>query len=266
MTQPRPVTSDPTEFAGVRAVVTGGASGIARAVVRRLSAAGANVLVGDLVEPAAPAERETYVRTDLTDDSSVGALADAAISTLGGVDAMVHVVGGSRSEPRGILGLEDKDWRQAFDLNLFGAVTLDRLLVPHLVEQGSGAIVHVTSFAHRRPMQDLIPYCAAKAALACYSKAMANQLAPLGVRVNAIAPGFIESEGSIGLTREVSRATGLGFQDAKQAIMQSIGGIPLGRGGQPEEVAELITFLLSARSSYIVGAEILIDGGTTPMH
>ena len=203
-----------SEFNGARAVVTGGAHGIGRAVVRRLADGGASVVTADIKAPPEIGTTEFFVEADISSATGVADIARFSLEKWGAVDHVVHVVGGSPAVPEGLLGIDDAAWLEAFNLNVFGAVRLDRALVPSMIEQGRGSIVHVTSIARRQPMVPTMAYSAAKAALAAYSKAAAKQLAPLGVRVNAVAPGFIETEGARGLVQDVSLSTGLALDEA----------------------------------------------------
>ena len=114
-----------------------------------------------------------------------------------------------------------------------------------MVERGSGTIVHVTSIQRRAPLPTSIPYAAAKAALTNYSKALANELAPNGIRVNAVCPGFIETESARKMAEEISRINGISLDEARAQIVESIGGIPLGAPGSPADVGELVAFLVS---------------------
>jgi len=124
--------------------------------------------------------------------------------------------------------------------------------------------VHVTSIDSGRPIPELMAYSSAKAAVTNYSKALSKQVAPHGVRVNTVAPGFIETEGAKGLIAQTASQSGSDLEAARRVIMDKIGGVPLGRPGLPEEVAELVAFLVSDRASYITGREHIIDGGTVP--
>lgn len=139
---------------------------------------------------------------------------------------------------------------------------LDRALVPSMIEQGIGAIVHVTSIAATMPTAGPLPYAAAKAALRNYSKGLATQLAPSGIRVNAVSPGYVETEGSRTKMAEVAQALGITRGEARAETIKALGGIPMGRPGTPEDIAELVTFLVSDRSSWVSGVEYVIDGGT----
>ena len=253
------------EFEGRRIVLTGGGSGAGHAVFRRLTSAGARVVTAgrsDAVEGLPP---EAYVQADLTTAPGVAAFADAALDRLGGVDAVIHVVGGSKAPAGGFVALDDAEWASEIDLNLMTAVRLDRALVPHLIAQGHGVVVHTGSIQSRMPLYDAtIAYAAAKAALATYSKALANEVGPKGVRVNLVSPGGINTDGTKRLVQRLAEQSGRGEAEAMQGLLAALGGVPLGRFAEPEEVAELIAFLASDRAAAIHGAEFVIDGGTLP--
>jgi NAD(P)-dependent dehydrogenase (short-subunit alcohol dehydrogenase family) len=145
---------------------------------------------------------------------------------------------------------------------LIAAVRLDRAIIPTMVDRGSGAIIHVTSIQRRAPLPTTIPYAAAKAALTNYSKAVSDELAPQGIRVNAVCPGFIETESASAMVASIAEINGVSHDDARAQIVESIGGIPLGAPGKPSDVGELVAFLVSDRAAYITGAEYVIDGGS----
>jgi NAD(P)-dependent dehydrogenase (short-subunit alcohol dehydrogenase family) len=151
-------------------------------------------------------------------------------------------------------------------MNLMAAVRIDRAVLPSMIEQASGVIVHVTSIQRQLPLPEAtIAYAAAKAALSNYSKGLSKEVGPKGVRVVRVSPGWVQTEGAIGLIEELAAKNGTDFEDARQALMASLGGIPIGRPAFPAEVAQLVAFLASPRAASIHGAEYVIDGGTIPI-
>lgn len=265
MNAPTLKPTDPGEFAGKRIVVTGGTMGTGRAVVHRLTAAGARLITAARSQRPEDMPEDAFVRADLSTAEGTAALASAALERLGGVDALVHAVGGSKAPGGGFAALSDEIWRSEIDLNLMPAVRLDRALVPGMVERGSGAVIHISSIQRRLPLpESTTAYAAAKAALTTYSKALSKEVGPKGVRVNSVAPGWILTTASVALVRRIADTSGITEEAARQSILDSLGGIPIGRPADPTEVAELIAFLLSDRAAAIHGAELTIDGGTVP--
>jgi NAD(P)-dependent dehydrogenase (short-subunit alcohol dehydrogenase family) len=184
---------------------------------------------------------------------------------LGGVDIVVHVVGGSTAPAGGFAALDDDEWLRALYLNLFPAVRLDRALLPAMIERGSGVIIHVTSIQRELPLPEAtLAYAAAKAALGNYSKGLSKEVSPKGVRVVRVSPGWVETEAAVGLVSELAAKSGTDYEGARQSLMDSLGGIPIGRPAKPEEVADLVAFLVSPRAASITGTEYVIDGGTVP--
>ncbi len=253
--------TDRDEFSGRSALITGGTRGIGKGITDRLRAGGARVLVAARSVPDGLSPDDVVV-ADVSTAPGVAALAAEVLDRLGGVDIAVHNVGGSGQYEGGAATLTDGDWQSALDTNLLAAVRLDRAIVPEMVERGSGAIVHITSIQRRAPLPTSIPYAAAKAALTNYSKALSNELAPKGIRVNAVCPGYIETESAYRMAVEIGEMNNLTIDEARQQIMESIGGIPLGAPGSPADVGELVAFLVSDRARYINGAEYVIDGGS----
>jgi NAD(P)-dependent dehydrogenase (short-subunit alcohol dehydrogenase family) len=183
----------------------------------------------------------------------------------GGIDILLNNVGGTAIKSVGFEAFTDEEWQNILNINLLAAVRLDRTFLPGMIERGSGVIIHISSVAHRLPFSNsTLAYAAAKGALSTYSKGLAKGVAPKGVRVVMISPGFVETSGAHGMIMDISLGTGVSEEAARQRIMDMLGGIPVGRPGRPEEVAELVAFLSSDRAAYISGVDYVIDGGTIP--
>jgi NAD(P)-dependent dehydrogenase (short-subunit alcohol dehydrogenase family) len=145
------------------------------------------------------------------------------------------------------------------------AVRLDRALLPSMIEQGSGVVIHITSIQDQLPLpESTTAYAAAKAALSTYSKSLSKEVAPKGVRVVRVCPGWVETDAAVAMAERLAEEAGTSYEGGKQIIMQSLGGIPIGRPSKPHEVADLVAFLASPRAATITGTEYVIDGGTVP--
>lgn len=253
------------QLAGKRVLVTGGTRGVGAAVVELLSHLDARIVATALSKPKKPIDDVHYVAADLATAEGVRETVEAARRQLGGVDILINVVGGSSAPAGGFAKLNDAEWAKALDLNLMSAVRMDRTLLPAMIAQGSGVILHVTSIQRMLPLHDsTIAYAAAKAALSTYSKALSKEVTPKGVRVVRVSPGWVETEASLDFLGAIAANAGTDYEGAKQLVMNALGGIPLGRPARPSEVADLIAFLVSPRAESISGAEFTIDGGTVP--
>lgn len=250
---------------GLRAVVTGGTLGLGAAVVKTLVEAGARVATSARTLPAQQVEGVTYVAADLSTAEGVSHLAQTVLQHWGGVDILINVLGGSKTPGGGFAAISDEHWFAELNLNLMPAVRLDRALLPTMLAQGSGVIIHVSSIQRVMPLpESTTAYAAAKAALTTYSKSLAREVTPKGVRVLSVAPGWIETEASVVFAKRTAAEAGTDYEGGKKLIMDWLGGIPVGRPAKPNEVADLIAFLTSPRAASIAGAEYRIDGGSVP--
>ena len=206
-----------------------------------------------------------FIQADLSMAAGCSNVISEVTSHFGGIDILVSVVGASSAPSGGFAALSDEEWQKELNINLLAAVRLDRGLLPRMIKQGSGVIIHVSSIQRRLPLfEATLAYAAAKAALTTYSKGLSNEVGPKGIRVNTVAPGFIETSAAQALIERLAKQSGTDEEAARQALMDSLGGIPIGRPGHPEEVAELIAFLVSDRAQSINGSEYVIVGGTIP--
>lgn len=252
------------ELSGKRVLVTAGTKGIGGAVVKLFRELGAQVVGVARTRPHDFPE-ELFISADLTTADGCKITVDAVNQTLGGVDIIVHVLGGSSAPAGGFAMLSDEVWQQELDINLFPAVRLDRALLPGLLAQAEGVIIHVTSIQRELPLpESTTAYAAAKAALSTYSKSLSKEVSSKGVRVLRVSPGWVETEASVELAERIALQAGTDYNGGKQIIMDALGGIPIGRPSKPIEVANLIAFLASPRAASITGTEFVIDGGTVP--
>jgi 3-oxoacyl-[acyl-carrier protein] reductase len=258
------------DLAGKVALVTGAGRGLGRAYAVRLAALGADVAVNDLdLEPAADAGGEEQTVTeeienlgvralaqpgDVTDGSAVEAMVSATVETLGGLDVLVCNAGGPGQISESLVGTAtatpDEEWEACFRLNLMGTVNCCRAAVPQLRKRGWGKIVTVSSEAAQRTMGGGVApaYAAAKAGIEAYTRALAEELGPEGITVNAISPGSIDTP----LTRDK-------FSDMDDPAAHAK--VPLNRFGVPEDCARVVGFLCTPLSDYVTGQVICVDGG-----
>jgi NAD(P)-dependent dehydrogenase (short-subunit alcohol dehydrogenase family) len=205
----------------------------------------------------------TFVPADLSTADGAAELGRRVTDIAGGVDVLVNNAGGG-SGPSDILIRPDESWVDDLNLNLLSAVRLDRALVPGMVERGGGVVVHVSSIASHLPQPGQAAYAAAKAALNSYSRSLAAELGPHGVRVVCVLPGFIPTPGAIAHHRRIAESRGVSLEQAQRDLATSLN-VPMSRPGTPEDAAELIVFLASERARWLTGAQYRVDGGIVPV-
>lgn len=251
---------------GKRALVTGGTKGIGKAIADRLAAAGAQVIITARNHPGAAALKHHFIAADLSLPADVHKVTGEINALFGGVDILVNNMGANTFPGGGFSKLTDEHWEQALQVNLLSSVRLDRALLPKMLEQKSGVIIHISSTSGQFPIwESTMAYSAAKAALNTYSKALADEAAPGGVRVVTVSPGLNKTQAMATFLAELAQGAGITVEEMTQKLFERVGGVPLGRMAAPEETAELVYFLVSPRAAYITGANYFIDGGNFPV-
>ncbi|CAM3361348.1 SDR family NAD(P)-dependent oxidoreductase [Bordetella sputigena] len=250
--------SDTTfDFHGKVAVVTGGSQGIGEACVRRLARAGAAVAIWDVADEPGQAladalardgARVGYIRCDVASKASVEAAVAATRQAYGRIDQLVSNAGIVR--PCNFLDITEEEWDAVIDVNLKGAFLVGQAVARVMVEQGGGAIVHMSSVNAVMAIPTIASYNVSKGGLAQLTRVMALALVDQGIRVNAVGPGTIATE--------LARKAVLADETTRTRLMSRT---PMRRLGEPAEVADAVAYLLSDASSYITGETLYIDGG-----
>ncbi|MEU9523510.1 oxidoreductase [Streptomyces sp. NPDC048224] len=249
------------ELKSLRVLVTGGSRGLGAATARRFVAAGATVLIASRGRPTEDSGA-TFVPADLSTPQGVAELGRRVIDHVGGVDVLVNNAGAA-SPPAPTLSRSDESWQADLRMNLLSAVRLDRALVPGMVERGSGVVVHVSSIASQLPQRAEASYAAAKAALNTYSRELATEVGEHGVRVVCVLPGLVVTDGAAAHLRHMAEQQGVSADEITRRIVDRLN-VPMGRPGDPEDVAEMIAFLASSRAKWLTGAQFRVDGGILP--
>lgn len=245
---------DPSkELTGRRALITGGTRGIGAAIAQRFLDAGAKVVVAARTPNNDIPKGGTFIAGDASTNEGVQAIATKAIAALGGLDILVNNAGGASAFLEGSSTISDQAWQDSIALNLFAAIRLTNAVLPALRASKAAAVVNISSAAATMPFGPFAHYGAAKAALNYYSRTLAMELAPSGIRVNLVSPGVIATPGS----EEFAKSTpGFSADDWVQNI-------PLGRIGATEDIAEMVALLVSERGKFLTGANYPVDGGMT---
>lgn len=250
------------------ALVTGGSKGIGLAVTAALVAEGARVTVGSR-EPTPELEAlmtehdVDHVPVDLAEPDGPGRLVEQAVAARGGLDLLVNNVGASELASTSAEFI-DAQWQQLFEVNFFGVVRTVRSATPYLLDGRQPAIVTVASLNARLPVGMIAPYSAAKAALVNYSKAVSEELAPYGVRVNTVSPGPVRTPlwtAAGGFAHLFAARAGITAEEVMDRMVPESMAVSLGRVGKPEEIADLVVFLCSPRAGFITGADHVAGGG-----
>ncbi len=253
------------ELEGKVAVVTGASQGIGLAVATALAAEGAHVVAGarkssDELDALVASGSTKSVVIDLSTPSGPADLAAVALAR-GAIDILINNVGGAHPRVGGFLSITDEDWAATMNLNLMAAVRMTRAVLPSMIAAGGGAIVTMSSVNAFLPDPAVLDYSAAKAAVANFSKSLSKEVAQHNIRVNTVSPGPVSTAlwlGEGGVAQTVAGATG---GDPAAVAQQAAADAATGRFTTPEEVADLMLFLASARAGNVTGADFTIDGG-----
>ncbi|MGD2179109.1 MAG: SDR family oxidoreductase [Anaerolineae bacterium] len=248
------------------ALVAASSRGLGRAVALRLAQEGAHVTIcargqRDLISTAddirrATGQRALAIAADIADPQAASALVEATLQEFGRLDILVTNAGGP--PPGEFLDFTAQDWEDAAQLTLMSAVRLCRAAAPVMKDQGSGSILAMTSITTKQPLPNLVLSNSVRLAVTGLAKTLADELAPYGIRVNALCPGWTRTARVDQLLEDRARRNGTSVEEEAAKIAADI---PLGRMGTPEEFAAAAVFLVSEAASFINGVSLLVDGG-----
>lgn len=253
-----------SKLSGQVALVTGGTKGIGKAIAEKLSSSGAEVVITARTAPKDGTNQHHFIAADLTKPEHAEALVREIQEKYSRIDIIVNNAGANLSPGGGFNSLSDDDWYADWTLNFLSVVRLNKLLIPSMLNQKSGVILNVSTNAAKHPFWEMtMSYSSAKAALNAYSKALANELAPQGIRVNVVSPGVVKTPLMMDFIENLAQESKISVDEAFKAVMDKVG-VPLGRMAEPEEVADLVAFLASPEARYITGVNYSVDGGALP--
>jgi NAD(P)-dependent dehydrogenase (short-subunit alcohol dehydrogenase family) len=254
------------ELAGKTAIVTGGTKGIGKAIADRLAQARAKVIVTARTNPNDANLQHHFIAADLTQSNQVAKFVNEVNEKFGKIDILINNIGGLTTPGGGFSTLTDEHWENELQFNLLAAIRLDRAFLPDMIEQKSCVIIHISSTSGMQPIWDLnMAYAVSKAALNCYSKALATEVGSKGVRVLTVSPGPVKTPMMVEFLEDYATKAGITYEEATQNLLSKIGGIPMGRMAEPEEVAAMVYFLVTPAASYLTGSNYLVDGGAFPI-
>jgi len=249
---------------GQVALVTGGTKGIGKAIADTLRRRGAQVVVTARTAPEENINAHHFIAADLGLPGSAGTIAEEILEKYGRIDIIINNAGANLSPGGGFNTLSDEHWYNDWQLNFMSVVRINKALLPVMIEQKSGVIINISTGAAKQPIWEMtMSYSSAKAALNVYSKALANELGSKGIRVNVVSPGVVKTPLMLDFIENIAKSSAITVDDAFKAVMDKVG-VPLGRMAEPEEIANLVAFLVSSEAKYITGSIYSVDGGALP--
>lgn len=253
-------------LSGKRALVTASSKGIGKACALELARAGADLVICARGEEALETARKeiaeetgvkvTAVPADLSFGAQIEELIGRARSELGGIDVLVTNAGGPPSG--NFMDFDDEAWMKAVALNLMSVVRLNRAVVPMMREAGGGSIVNLTSISVKEPIKGLVLSNAVRAGVVGLSKTLANELGPDGIRVNVVCPGYTATDRMTELMTARAERESKSYDEIAAGFHASV---PLGKFGEPADVARMVAFLASEAAGYVTGVTVQVDGG-----
>lgn len=250
---------------GQVALVTGGTKGIGKAIAGQLSKAGAQVVVTARTEPKENPNGYYFIAADLALPESGETISRKILEKYGRIDIIVNNAGANLSPGGGFSTLSDEHWNNDWQLNFMSVVRINKALLPIMIAQKSGVVINISTGAAKQPIWEMtMSYSSAKAALNIYSKALANEVASKGIRVNVVSPGLVETPLVLEFIENMANSSFITADEALKAVLDKVA-IPLGRMAESEEVANLVTFLASSKAKYITGVNYSVDGGALPI-
>lgn len=253
-----------TILKGQVALVTGGTKGIGKAIADKLSSKGALVVVTARTAPEENLNEHHFIAADHTQPQSAAVIAKEILEKYGRIDIIVNNAGANLSPGGGFDALTDEHWYNDWQLNFLSVVRINKFLLPAMIKQNSGVIINISTGAAKLPIWEMtMSYSSAKAALNAYSKALANELGSKGIRVNVVSPGVVKTPLMMDFIENIANSSNITADDAFKLVMDKVG-VPLGRMAEPDEIASLVAFLVSAEARYITGTNYAVDGGAFP--
>ena len=250
-----------TQLNGKIALVTGGTKGIGKAIAEKLSNAGAEVAVTARNAPLDNISGHHFIAADATNPESAAKVAQEIVGKFGKIDIIVNNAGANINPRGGYSTLSDEDWNNELQLNLMAAVRINKALLPKMISQKNGVIINISTIAAQQPIGNMtMSYSASKAALNAYSKALASEVGTKGIRVNVVSPGLVKTPLMEEFIENMAKTSNISFDEAFKNLMDTFN-TPLGRMAEPEEVANMVSFLVSPEAEYLTGTNYQVDGG-----